>query len=99
VAGPYAVGSLTTTRVHYTRLSGCFVATAAYGSPLAPEVQALRTARDALRPRSVLAAAATDIYYRSSPAAAALLERSEVARAVVRRLLGPIIELARAAER
>jgi len=97
VPGPYVVGTLTTTRVHYTQLSGCFIATAAYGSPLEPQVQALRTARDALRPRSVVAATATDLYYRSSPAAAALLGGSDVAKAVVRTLLGPVIELARAA--
>jgi len=95
--GPYVVGTLTTTRVHYTQLSGCFIATAAYGSPLEPQVQALRTARDALRPRSVVVATATDLYYRSSPAAAALLGGSDVAKAVVRTLLGPVIELARAA--
>jgi hypothetical protein len=97
VPGPYAVASLTTTRVQYTQLKGCFVATAAYGSALEPQVQVLREARDAVRPHSVLAATAIDLYYRSGPAAAAVLEKSDLARAVARTVLGPIIELARAA--
>jgi hypothetical protein len=97
VAGPYAVADLTTTRITFTQLSGCFVATAAYGSELDPKVDALRVARDALRPRSVIAAAATDLYYRSGPAPAAVVAGSEVARAATRTLLGPVIEIARAA--
>jgi hypothetical protein len=94
VAGPYAVADLTTTKINFTQLSGCFVATAAYGSPLEAEVGALRAARDALRPRSVLAAAATDLYYRSSPPAAAMIAGSDAARAITRVLLGPVVEIA-----
>ena len=95
--GPYAVAELTTTRVHFTQLSGCFIATAAYGSALEPKVGALRTVRDALRPGSPLFATALDLYYRSSPAAAAVLARSDVARAVARLLIGPIVDVARVA--
>jgi len=96
VAGPYAVAELTTTRRNFTKLSGCFVATAAYGSAMEPEVQSLRDVRDALRPRSAVLAAATDLYYRSGPAAAAAIARSDSARAVVRSLLGPVVEVATA---
>lgn len=96
VAGPFAVAALTTTQVNFTRLSGCFVATAAYGSPLQPEVEVLRTLRDELRARSVLFAAATDIYYRAGPAAASVLSRSDAARAMVRSALGPVAAVARA---
>jgi hypothetical protein len=35
-------------------------------------------------------AVATDLYYRSGPAAAEVLKRSDTARALVRRLLGPV---------
>ena len=94
--GDYVVTELTTTRINFTKLAGCFVATAAYGSAMEPEVGALRTVRDALRPRSPLFAAATDLYYRSGPAAAAVIARSDVARAVVRTILGPAVEAARA---
>jgi hypothetical protein len=79
-----------TPSVQFTQLSGCFVATAAWGSALGPEVTALRRVRDRLRPAGVLFAAATDIYYRSGPAAAEVLRRSDTARALVRRFLGPV---------
>jgi hypothetical protein len=99
VAGPYAVaGPVATTRINFTKLSGCFVATAAFGSPLEPQVEVLRRVRDAMRKESAVFAAATDLYYRSGPPAAALIARSDVARAVVRTLLGPVVEVAGAVE-
>jgi hypothetical protein len=64
-----------------------------------PQVAALRSLRDTLRPRSGLVAAAVDLYYRSGPAAAAVIGRSDTARAMARRLLGPAAELAEAAVR
>jgi hypothetical protein len=96
-AGPYAVAEIMTPRQKFTQLSGCFVATAAYGSALEPRVAALRAVRDAVRPRSAFASAATDLYYRSGPAAADLLGRSDTARALVRTLLAPLAEAASAA--
>jgi hypothetical protein len=95
VAGPYAVaGPAQTTAINFTKLSGCFVATAAYGSALEPQVESLRRVRDAMRKESAVFAAATDLYYRSGPPAAALIARSDVARAVVRTLLGPVVQIA-----
>jgi hypothetical protein len=88
--GPHAVAELTTTKVDYTQLSGCFVATAAWGSTLEPQVAALRGVRDRLEPASALFAVAADLYYRASPAAAHALRRSEPARALVRHFLGPL---------
>ena len=44
--GPIGVASVTTTRIHFTTVSPCFVATAAYGSPLEPRVGALRRLRN-----------------------------------------------------
>lgn len=80
----------TTPATQFKQVEGCFVATAAWGSAMASQVDALRRARDRLRPASVMAATATDLYYRSGPPAAALLRRSETARAAVRRLLSPV---------
>ena len=94
---PYVVGSFATTKINFTKLSGCFVATAAYGSALEPQVESLRKARDALRSRSPLFAAATDLYYRSGPVAAAAISRSDTARAVFRTLLAPVAAAAQAA--
>ncbi|HEY6475108.1 MAG TPA: CFI-box-CTERM domain-containing protein [Polyangia bacterium] len=74
----------------FTQLSGCFIATAAFGSDLAPEVATLRALRDAATSRSALARTAVDLYYRSSPPLAAVLGRSPVARAAVRTALRTI---------
>jgi hypothetical protein len=71
----------------FTQLSGCFIATAAFGSDLAPEVATLRALRDAATSRSVLAQTAVDLYYRSSPPLASVLARSDTARATVRTAL------------
>jgi hypothetical protein len=91
-----AVVAFETTVMKFKQLSGCFVATAAYGSALEPRVAALRRARDRLRPASPLFAAATDLYYRAGPAAAAVVAQSGVARALARRVLGPAAGLAEA---
>ncbi|HXJ22110.1 MAG TPA: fibronectin type III domain-containing protein [Polyangia bacterium] len=74
----------------FTQLSGCFIATAAWGSAMAPDVAAMRQARDRLRDASTIFAVAADLYYRAGPAAAAVLERSDTARALVRQALAPV---------
>jgi hypothetical protein len=74
----------------FTQLSGCFIATAAWGSAMAPDVAAMRQARDQLRAASTVFAVAADLYYRAGPAAAAVLERSDTARALVREALAPV---------
>jgi hypothetical protein len=68
----------------YTQLSGCFIATAAFGSDLGPEIESLRTFRDAATTRSGIARTAVDLYYRSSPPLAAAIRQSEMARALIR---------------
>jgi hypothetical protein len=71
----------------YTQLSGCFIATAAYGSDLDPQVKGLRALRDAARAKSAFAQAFVDLYYRSSPPLAAAVSRSNTARALIRTAL------------
>jgi len=87
---PLVTVTFTTTTPTFTKLSGCFIATAAWGSAMAPDVAAMRQARDRLRPSSTMFAVATDLYYRAGPAAAAVLSRSDTARALVRRVLAPV---------
>jgi hypothetical protein len=89
-ASPLAQVGFDTPSTPFKQVEGCFVATAAWGSALASQVQGLRRARDRVRPGNVLAAAAIDLYYRSGPPAAAVLRRSETARAAVRLLLSPL---------
>jgi Fibronectin type III domain len=96
-ASPIASVTFTTPNMKFTQLTGCFVATAAWGSALAPDVEAMRKVRDRLRPASTMFAVATDLYYRSGPAAAELLRRSDTARALVRHLLGPVGAASKAA--
>jgi hypothetical protein len=78
----------------FKQVEGCFVATAAWGSPVAGSVPALRAMRDRLRAGNAVGAVATDLYYRSGPAAADVIRRDPAARALARRLLAPIGALA-----
>jgi hypothetical protein len=96
VASKPAIAELSTTRTNFTQLSGCFVATAAYGSPLEPQVSALRRVRDRLWRTNSLFTVGADLYYRNGPAAAEVLRRSDVARALARSLIGPLGSLASA---
>jgi hypothetical protein len=79
--------------LYFKQLTGCFVASAAHGSALAPALAPLRQARDRLRAGSALGAATTALYESASPPMAAVLSDSPAARAVVRRLLAPAAAL------
>jgi hypothetical protein len=91
---PVVVLAFPTPARKFKQVEGCFVATAAWGSPLAGSVPALRALRDRLRAGSGIGAVATDLYYRSGPAAADVIRRDPTARALARRLLAPIGALA-----
>src|SRR5882757_3119875 len=97
--GPLKMATFTTKPLTFATLSGCFVATATYGSPMAPEVAALRRMRDRLRARSPLAAAAVSLYERASPPMASVLRESASGRALVRQALAPLLTLLDAADR
>jgi len=86
---------VSTGEVKYAKLSGCVIATAAYGSDLDPDVSLLRRDRDWLVSRSSGARLAALLYADSAPPLAQLIGRSEIARALVRSVLRPLVSLNR----
>jgi uncharacterized repeat protein (TIGR01451 family)/CSLREA domain-containing protein len=69
----------------------CFIATAAYGSYLEPEVVVLRRFRDRWLLTNAPGRAFVEWYYRNSPPIAAYIAERPVLRAIVRSLLTPIV--------
>jgi glucose/arabinose dehydrogenase len=69
----------------------CFIATAAFGSPLAPEVQALWKFRDRYLSSNAPGRALVAVYYRLSPPVADLVREHPALRDVTRFVLRPVI--------
>jgi hypothetical protein len=74
--------------------AGCFIATAAYGTSLHPQVAALRRLRDRVLLRTSRGSALVRLYYQWSPPFAALIARHEGRRAAVRGFLTPLVFMA-----
>jgi hypothetical protein len=70
---------------------GCFIATAAYGSYLEPEVMVLRSFRDNVLLTNPIGASFVDLYYRVSPPVADFIARHETLKVAVRYSLTPIV--------
>lgn len=73
----------------------CFIATAAYGTPMAADIDTLRAFRDAYLLDNVVGTAFVDTYYRVSPFIADLIARSPFLMGAVRVALMPVIFLAK----
>jgi hypothetical protein len=93
---PVAVASTTTTMQKFVVLNGCFIATAAYGTPMARELDALRAVRDRALLTNPLGRLAVAGYYALSPPVARAISTDERMRAGARALLEPIVDVARA---
>jgi len=72
----------------------CFVATAAYGSPMQRNVRTLRNFRDQSLLRSHLGRSLVTLYYRWNGTAAGLIAHSKVSRTIARWMLQPLVTLA-----
>ncbi|NIA15759.1 MAG: hypothetical protein GWP08_16970 [Nitrospiraceae bacterium] len=75
----------------------CFIATAAYGTPMATEIDTLRAVRDTYLLNSAIGTAAVDTYYRISPAIADVVAKSPFLATVVRIILVPVVYAAKLA--
>ncbi len=73
--------------------SPCFIATAAYGTNLAPELDALRAWRDGALLSHAPGAAFVDAYYRLSPPVADWVAQHAWAAALVRLMVTPLVFL------
>lgn len=74
---------------------GCFIATAAYGTPMASDVRYLRAFRDEYLLTSPLGRTFVALYYRYSPPFAEWLRERDGLRAAVRALLTPLVWMSR----
>jgi hypothetical protein len=93
--GAPAIVTLVTPRLEPPEVAACFVATAAWGSPLAADVGMLRRFRDAVLRRQVLGEIFVESYYTFGPALAAVIRPSTDLRALGRAALAPLVERVR----
>jgi hypothetical protein len=70
---------------------GCFIATAAFGSPMAPEVALLRAFRDSCLLTNSPGRLFVEVYYWISPPIADFISRDENLRQITRIILWPLV--------
>jgi hypothetical protein len=97
-ASKIATQQATTTQQQFVTLHGCFIATAAYGSPVAQELDILRTLRDKHLVTNGLGRVFVGTYYAFSPPLANAIARDDRLRAGARVLIEPLVRFARAIE-
>jgi hypothetical protein len=86
---------LVTPRAEGGEVSTCFIATAAFGSPMAAEVTLLRRFRDQVLRRQLVGEMLVESYYTFGPALAGVIRPSDTLRALVRAALEPVVARAR----
>ena len=93
--GPLTIVDLRTADRPVGAVDACFIATAAYGSLMANDVELLRDFRDATLARSVLGELAIETYYTFGPPVAGVVGQSDVLRQTARGMLQPIVSWVR----
>jgi hypothetical protein len=91
-ASPLTIVEITTPERPIGEVDACFVATAAYGSMLAGEVELLRRFRDSLLAKTALGELAIEAYYTFGPALSGIVGESDMLRATAREALAPIVD-------
>jgi hypothetical protein len=94
-SGPLSVAEITTENRTFATVTPCFVATAAYGTPFAHEISALRRFRDRHMANNVLGRAFVSVYGVVGPKLASVIREHDGLRAASRALLAPAVALAR----
>jgi parallel beta-helix repeat protein len=77
----------------FTPRSGCFIATAAYGTAMASQVQTLRDFRDQYLLTNPLGRALVNLYYRTSPPIADFITSHPSLKPIVRAALVPAVAM------
>jgi hypothetical protein len=93
-AGPLAFAEITTPRRTFATVTPCFIASVAYGSPLAQEVGSLRRLRDRYLLSNALGRGWVTAYYEVGGAAAGWLAPHPSLRRALRAVLSPLVALA-----
>jgi hypothetical protein len=86
-----AAMAVTTLASKAGEVDACFVATAAYGSLMANDVEMLRHFRDSFLQKTVLGELAVETYYTFGPGVAGIVGQSELLRTTARDALSPIV--------
>ena len=89
--GPVAFVTFQTPDRVEAEVDWCFIATAAYGSTMANDVEMLRRFRDFFLRQTVLGELAIEAYYTFGPAVSGVVGESELLRATARAMLEPIV--------
>ena len=92
-APSYTTTSGQTVQEKTNRNSKCFIATAAYGTPMAREINILRRFRDQEMEPNRIGKHLVTLYYETSPFLASVIARSKNMQAFVRTGLKPIIRI------
>jgi len=87
------VDSPYTIRAYFSGSGFCFIATAAYGTPMAEEIESLREFRDGYLLTNPLGQALVDLYYRVSPPIAEFITEHPSLKPVVRAALVPAVAM------